>query len=333
MPPLTSNRADRFAAMIAPINVALANCGRPPVTQDRLTERASFLTLNSPGERSANGHCRLLRTADGWIAINLARADDVALLPALLEAGSGDRLERIMPALFQQVTMAELVRRATLLGLPLGALAETKRPACIAHRLGPTRTPSPGPRVIDLSSLWAGPLCGALLAELGADVVKVEDPRRPDGAKAGTPDFFARLNGGKTHRAIDLRSGQFLDLLDSADIVIESSRPRALRQLGVDAEAWVGTRPGRIWIAISAHGRYDDAAMRTGFGDDAAVSGGLCDWRDGMPRFVGDAIADPIGGLAATRAVLAARTSGGGVVLDVSLAGSAAEIAGRVSCS
>src|SRR5215468_10441448 len=112
-------------------------------------------------------------------------------------------------------------------------------------------------------------------------------------------------------------------LFASADVVIESARPRALAQLGIDAEAFVAARAGRVWISITGYGRADAAPGRVAFGDDAAVAAGaaraVAD-ADG-PLFCADAIADPLTGLHAAVAAWACWRAGGGVLLDLSLCG------------
>jgi crotonobetainyl-CoA:carnitine CoA-transferase CaiB-like acyl-CoA transferase len=173
-----------------------------------------------------------------------------------------------------------------------------------------------------LSSLWAGPLCGQLLARAGAVVVKVESPSRPDGTRYGEPAFLDWMNSGKLSYCIDFDrdSDALRRLLNAADIVIEGSRPAALRRRELSADDLPG-RPGRIWLRING---YRDQPDRPAFGDDAAVGGGLVG--EG-PVFVGDAVADPLSGLEATRAVADALRRGGGEVIEVSLAQVAARYA------
>ena len=141
--------------------------------------------------------------------------------------------------------------------------------------------------VVDLSALWAGPLCGDLLARAGATVVKVESTQRPDGARRGPREFFDLLNGHKRSVALDLQSHDGVrvlhDLVRRADVVIEASRPRALAQLGVDGPDLVRAGGPRVWVSITGYGRSGDAANRVAFGDDAAAAGGLVVWRDGRP--------------------------------------------------
>jgi len=110
-------------------------------------------------------------------------------------------------------------------------------------------------------------------------------------------------------------------IVERADVVIESSRPRALRQLGLVAEEVVAATPGKVWVSITGYGRDDTAAERVAFGDDAAVAGGLVAWdAAGAPVFCGDAIADPLTGLCAAAGVARALARGGGVLLDLVMA-------------
>jgi crotonobetainyl-CoA:carnitine CoA-transferase CaiB-like acyl-CoA transferase len=175
-----------------------------------------------------------------------------------------------------------------------------------------------------LSSLWAGPLCAQLLGVCGAQVVKLESLQRPDGARRGSPAFFDLMNGGKRSVAVDIESESGLEqlrgLLARADIVIESSRPRALAQLGVDAEELVRSGLGKTWLSITGYGRGEPEAGWVAFGDDAAAAAGLTATAGcGTPVFCGDAIADPLTGLHAAVAALASWLTGGGRLLDVSL--------------
>jgi crotonobetainyl-CoA:carnitine CoA-transferase CaiB-like acyl-CoA transferase len=186
--------------------------------------------------------------------------------------------------------------------------------------------------VVDLSSLWAGPLCGLLQVEAGHRVLKVESTRRPDGARRGPARFFRDLNAGKEPVLLDLPAPEacreLAAILAGADVVIEGSRPRALRQMGVDAVAWLAARPGRRWVSITAHGREGAAGERVGFGDDAAVAGGLVARDARGPVFLADAAADPLAGLAAAAALRAAEDDDRSLLLDVSMAAVAAEVAG-----
>lgn len=184
----------------------------------------------------------------------------------------------------------------------------------------PPREPRPvtGLLVVDFSALWAGPLCAHLLGLAGARVVKVETPSRPDGARRGNADFYRLLHGG--HEAVRLDPAAPRDraalaaLVGAADIVIESSRPRALRGFGLDAERFVAD--GATWLSITAGGR---ASNRVGFGDDVAAAAGLVAFDADGPMFVGDAIADPLTGLTAAALAMSAPPAEGGMLWDISM--------------
>jgi crotonobetainyl-CoA:carnitine CoA-transferase CaiB-like acyl-CoA transferase len=116
-------------------------------------------------------------------------------------------------------------------------------------------------------------------------------------------------------------------LLESADVVIEAARPRALEQLGLGPEQ-VAPRCGGVWLSVTGYGRHSPADGWVAFGDDGAAAGGLVTWSlDGTPNFVGDAIADPLTGLFGALGVVESLIRGGGHLVDVSLQRSSAWIA------
>ena len=174
--------------------------------------------------------------------------------------------------------------------------------------------------MVDFSALWAGPLCASLLGQAGARVVKVESATRLDGARRGEPGFYDLLHAGHESVCIDPQDAAHREalkaLVAAADVVIESSRPRALAGWGLSAEA--AARHGTVWVTITAYGRGQPG--RVGFGDDVAAGAGLVGWSAGRPVFVGDAIADPLTGLAGAVAALRALGSGDGVLIDLAMA-------------
>lgn len=335
---------DEWAAQVAELTARL---GRPVVVDGAalIGERAAVAGLTRRGATSAGGGCRLLPASDGWVAVSLARADDVDALDAWLEDSLGvanevplaDEAWRRVAAAVATHGSAELVERAVLLGLPCARLGErlpsgglfqaTALEAADARSLV-------GLTVVDLSSLWAGPLCAHLLGAGGARVVKVESTTRPDGARLGPADFYDLLHAGHASVALDLRHedgrAALVRLLERADVVIEASRPRALVSLGAsfghlhDA-GWRGR-----WVSITGHGGEGTAADRVAFGDDAAVAGGLVAHDRAGPVFCADAIADPATGLLAATAVLRALNDGVTGHLALSLAGTAAHLAAGV---
>ncbi|WP_051749444.1 CoA transferase [Nevskia soli] len=297
-----------------------------------LGERAAIMDLHRAGAVSPGGACRLYRAGDGWIALNLARDEDRQVLPAWLQledALAPDALPQMIAARRSH----ELVEQGRLLGLAVAADDAPGPKPKGWFALGVEGKPRQSSkrralRVVDLSSLWAGPLCSHLLQRLGAEVIKVESPARPDGARAGHPGFFDLLNAGKKCVAVDPRdeSGrrQLRALIAGADIVIEGSRPRGLRQLGIDAEVLVRDTPGLTWIAISGHGRGEPQENWVAYGDDAGVAAGLSHLMyraTGHHLICGDAIADPLAGLHAALAAWVSHINGGGRLLSLALSG------------
>ncbi|HEY8155975.1 MAG TPA: CoA transferase [Myxococcota bacterium] len=296
-----------------------------------LGERAALLGLRRRGRVAPGGACRLLEAADNWIAVTLARPDDTALLPAWLGVADADDPWPAVARALRERSADEAVARARLLGLAAavaGPLPEAPPPPHRVAARGPRRAQSPRAtlRVLDLTALWAGPLCAHLLGLAGARVVKVESVSRPDGARAGSAAFFDLLNAGKASVALDLGALEGREalrrLVAASDVVIESARPRALRQLGIEAEALIAEQPGLVWVAITGHGRREPGADWIGYGDDAAVAAGLARATGepgSTPLFCGDAIADPLTGIHAAVCALEAFHAGEAVLLDVCL--------------
>jgi len=295
-----------------------------------LGEHAALAGLARRGRISPGGSARLIPAADGWLVANLPRDEDRRSLSAWLDIPpprEADTWEAISAAVASR-PLNELIERAYLLGLAVAAVRPDEpppdQPWLRVAEQGPSGPPGADrPLVVDLSSLWAGPLCADLLRRCGARVCKVESVRRPDGARAGPAAFFDLLNAGKASVALDFQDaagGAALHrLVGAADIVIEASRPRALEQLGIDATAWVHEKPGRIWLSITAYGLRESERERIGFGDDVAAASGLA-WKvPGAPLFVADAAADPLAAVHAAASVLAARRQGQARRLDISL--------------
>jgi hypothetical protein len=293
-----------------------------------LAGRAALMNLTARGRISPGGATRLLATADSWCAVALPRDDDVAALPALMEVDEVTGDYWIALARWAATCPTDRVlTRAQLLDIAAGALGEAVAapPAVRPSGMSARSQGFEGLLVADLSSLWAGPLCTQLLARAGATVVKVESRTRPDGTRRGEPAFFNWMNSEKLCYAVDFdRDGDALRrLLSAADIVVEGSRPAALRRRRLSADD-VPARPGRIWLRVNG---YRDQPDRPAFGDDAAVAGALVGAGADGPVFCGDAIADPLSGLEAARAVGESLRRGGGDVIDVSMAQVAARYA------
>lgn len=262
------------------------------------------------GKTSAGmGGSRLLPTRDGrWFALTLIRAIDREYLPALfLQDDFPIHDQDAIAAAVARFDGAELLERGRLLGLTVADADETPvSPPVEALTTGPRRMRdfAGPPLVVDLSSIWAGPLIGHLLWQAGAEVVKVESAARPDLIRRDDPATFDIINQGKANAAVDLSRdadrAALIDLIRRADFVIESSRPRALRQLGIDADALVREVPGLVWLSVTGHGASGEAANWAGIGHDCGVAGGLAramEQASGEIGYVGDAIADPLTGI------------------------------------
>ena len=329
----------RLAVAMDAIAVSIADATDGALIVDGpalLGEHAAHTGWRRQGPTSCGGQCRLLRAGDGWFALSLARPDDLVAVDAWLESavGLGDDPSTVdweaLTAAVHGRPRADLVARANLLGLPVGALGEaspagalvlaTDRHVWSARPLGELV-------VVDLSSLWAGPLCANLLGLAGARVIKVESTRRPDGARFGPSGFFDLLHGGHESVAIDLTTEDgrawLRRLVRAADVVIEASRPRALDAMGASfarcrAAGWSGA-----WVTITAH----TDTGRVGFGDDAAAAGGLVVDGPSDPMFCADAVADPLTGAMAAATVLQAIRDGRGGRYSLALARSAALVA------
>jgi len=357
---LLTTAVDELSAVTRAIGVEVrADAG------ELLTGRAALAGFGRRGRVSAGGSARLLRAADGWCAVNLSRPDDVAAVPAIVrvvrgaerrmteeDPGGADGANEIWDALEHAAARSEaadLADAAQLLGVPAAALpASVGSVDTLGGEWPPVRVTRIGDRsacarlagavVVDLSSMWAGPLCARLLGLAGADVIKVETPNRPDGARAGERRFFDWLHGGHRSVAVDFRSETgrqaLAALLAAADVVIEASRPRALAALGLAPEM-IPHRAGQVWLSITGYGRGDGGqAGLVAFGDDAAVAGRLVGWARGTgragdvePVFCVDAIADPLTGLCGAIAVARSVASGGGELIDLSMRSVAAAFA------
>lgn len=276
-----------------------------------LGERAALAGMTIKGRRSAGGGCTLYDAIGGAVALNLARAADRELLPALFESEKLDpQDDAAIAAHIGQCDGEALVMRGRSMGLAIAFDDEILTPArpCVRLVQGApvVARGRRAPRVIDLSALWAGPLAAHLLWLAGADVVKVESRTRADAMRDDDERFYALLNQGKASVAIDFADpadrAALLSLISAADIVIEAARPRALAQLGIDAATIVRATPGLVWITITGHGAEGEAADWVGFGDDCGVAAGLTAAMrsaGGRTGFVGDAIADPLTGIEA----------------------------------
>jgi hypothetical protein len=204
-----------------------------------LAERAALLGfgragLDRSGRVSCGGATRLMRCTDGWIAVSLARPDDIASVSAWLgvaeESWAGTDPWPMVEAVLADRDSQAVVDQAILLGLACTAVGGTTdtRPVLV-EQFGESPVQALDRAiVVNLSSLWAGPLAADVLARIGARVINVESTTRPDGARH-TPAFFDALHGRSESVALDLRTKegrrQLSELLAVVDVVIEGSCP------------------------------------------------------------------------------------------------------------
>ncbi len=199
----------------------------------------------------------------------------------------------------------------------------------------PSRGPLAGCRVLELGSTIAGPFCGRLLADFGAEVVKVEspegDPLRSMGNRVdGVSLYVATLLRNKQVAAIDLRRPEGQDIVrriaEGCDILIENFRPGALEKWGLGYEVLSRTNPRLVMVRISGFGQTGPYSQRAGYGIVAeAVSGlrTLIGDPDRPPARVAIPLTDYITGLyaafGAVMAINARHSSGRGQVVDAAL--------------
>ena len=203
---------------------------------------------------------------------------------------------------------------------------------------GEDRTgPLAGMLVLELGTLIAGPFAGRLLGDMGARVIKIEDPGRPDplrtwgqGERDGRRHFWTVHARNKESVTLDLRSDEgaalFLDLVARADVVVENFRPGTLEKWGLGPDRLHEVNPGLVIGRVSGYGQTGPQATRAGYASVAeGVSGlrHLNGFPDRPPPRLALSIGDTLGGMFAVQGILAAllarTTTGRGQVVDVAL--------------
>lgn len=197
--------------------------------------------------------------------------------------------------------------------------------------------PLEGVTILDFSTLLPGPLAGLILAEAGAEVIKVERPGGGDEARLFPPFErgdglpFALLNRGKSSLALDLKSeagrAELEPFLERADVLIEQFRPGAMSRLGLDYETLAERRPGLIYCSITGYGQTGPLANRAGHDLNYIAEAGLLSLSMGppdRPAIPPALIADIAGGaypavMNILLALEARRRTGRGAHLDISM--------------
>ncbi|MDD6325325.1 MAG: CoA transferase [Lachnospiraceae bacterium] len=190
--------------------------------------------------------------------------------------------------------------------------------------------------VLDLTRVVAGPYAGALLGDLGANVIKIEIPGRGDDARGygpyenGESMYYANLNRNKRGITLNMKSEKgkeaFLKLVEKADILIENFRPGVMDKLGLGYDRLKEINPRLIYGAVSGFGSYGPYAMRPGYDIVSQAMGGLMSVtgaKGGEPTRSGNAMGDILGGMNLVIGVLAAvnyrNMTGKGQRVDISL--------------
>lgn len=204
-----------------------------------------------------------------------------------------------------------------------------------ARRSGPLN----GVIVLDVTRVVAGPYCSMILADLGATVIKIENPNDPDYTRTFPPmvetadgpasAFYAQYNRNKQGVSLDLRSpagkALFLALVAKADILVENFRPGVMDRFGLGYEALRAVNPRLVYTAISGYGRTGPNANRPGYDNSGQAAGGLWSMNGypGQPPLrVGTIIGDLSASLYAATGTLAAlreaERTGLGQLVDIS---------------
>jgi crotonobetainyl-CoA:carnitine CoA-transferase CaiB-like acyl-CoA transferase len=180
--------------------------------------------------------------------------------------------------------------------------------------------PLEGLRVVDLTRVLSGPYCTMQLGDMGAEVIKVEQPGKGDDTRAFAPPYqgdqaayFLSINRNKKSITLDLKSeagkAVLWRLIDKSDILVENFRPGAMDRLGFGYAAVRKRRPALVYASISGFGASGPQKDRPGYDVIVQGEGGIMDItgpRDGAPYKVGTAVADLVSGLYAVQGILAA---------------------------
>ena len=199
------------------------------------------------------------------------------------------------------------------------------------------QTPLDGLRVIDASTILAGPLCCQILGDFGADVIKIEHPRDGDGMrghgrqKDGVSLWWKEVSRNKRTVGLDLSRPEgaeiFKKMAQGADVVVENFRPGTLERWGLGPDVLSALNPGLVVLRLTGFGQTGPYAHRPGFGTLAEAMSGFAAMTgsaEGPPTLPSFGLADSICGIAASSAVLMALrhrdvTGGGGQVIDMSI--------------
>lgn len=197
------------------------------------------------------------------------------------------------------------------------------------------RRPLDGVRILDLTRVLSGPFCTALLADIGAEVIKIEsvtgdDQRHMGAMRAGHSINFELINRNKKSLCLDLKSAEgqavITELTPHCDVVVENFRPGVAARLGLGFDRLSALRPDLIYCSISGFGQAGPLAARPSYDVVAQAMSGFMSVTgepEGSPVFAGDSIGDTVPGLYAAWAICAAlfrrERTGQGERIDISM--------------
>ncbi len=205
--------------------------------------------------------------------------------------------------------------------------------------------------VIDLSRVFAGPYCTMMLGDLGAKVIKVEQPGKGDDTRHFGPPYIADesayylgLNRNKYSITVDFndpaQKQRLLELITTATVVVENFRPGTLERLGLGYASLRILNPGLIYCSISGYGQSGPYASRPGYDFVAQAESGIMSITgevEGEPQRAGSPVADNAAGMFACMSILAAlyarKSTGKGQYIDISLFEAAVSLLGNVSAN
>ena len=194
-----------------------------------------------------------------------------------------------------------------------------------------------GVKILDLTRVLAGPFCTMMLADMGAEVIKIEEPQKGDDTRHYPPflpdgfsAYFGNLNRNKRSLALDLKNPEgaalFRELAKTADVVIENYKPGTMKKLGISYDELKALNPMLVYASISGFGQYGRYRDRPGYDIIGQAVGGLMSvsgWPDSPPTRSGTAMGDVLAGLNCCIGILAAlqarSVTGQGQSVDVSL--------------
>jgi crotonobetainyl-CoA:carnitine CoA-transferase CaiB-like acyl-CoA transferase len=204
-----------------------------------------------------------------------------------------------------------------------------------------------GIKIIDLSRVLAGPFCTMILADMGAEVIKVEVPGKGDDSrtfppfKEGQGTYFINFNRNKKSIVLDLKISsdvdKFLEIIKSMDVLVENFRPGTMERMGLGYERLKQVNNQLIYACISGFGHYGPYKDKPGYDIIGQAVGGIMSitgWPDGPPTRTGTAIADILAALFCTIGILSAlqarNTYGKGQKIDVALVDSVVSAIGTI---